>query len=151
MIVAAVAFIAIGIAMTFGPAMLEGFETTRVDTTSFTETDNDTPIATDNTCAVTLTYPVWGDLTSAVTSVSSNQTSDNVSVNTVSSTSVNITGLDGADSNNRTITTTYDYGTVAQYTAFSTILAFGPTMILLGFVVSVGIIAFMGIKLWGKR
>ena len=71
-IVAAVAFIVLGIAMTFGPTMLEGFETMR--------------------------------------------TADNVS----------------------------------QYTGLATVIGFGPTLILLGFIISVGIIGFMGMKLWKK-
>lgn len=72
-IVAAVAFICLGIALSFGPTMLEGFETMR--------------------------------------------TSDNIS----------------------------------YFTALDTVVQFGPTMILLGFIVSVGIVGFMGLRLFGKR
>lgn len=70
-VIAAVAFILIGIAMAFGPTMLEGFEDMR--------------------------------------------TADNV----------------------------------AQYTGLSDVIEFGPTMILLGFIISVGLGGFMGIAIAG--
>lgn len=40
---------------------------------------------------------------------------------------------------------------VTEYTGLSTVIGFGPTMILLGFIVLVGISGFMGIKLVGKH
>lgn len=72
-IVAAVAFICLGIAMSFGPTMLEGF-------VAMAEADN-----------------------------------------------------------------------VSEYTALDTVIKFGPTLILLGFIISVGIIGFMGLRMWGKK
>lgn len=72
-VLAAVCFILIGIAMNFGPDMLAGFETMR--------------------------------------------TADNVS----------------------------------QYTALDTVIEFGPTMILLGFIVAVGVAGFLGIRIASKR
>lgn len=38
-----------------------------------------------------------------------------------------------------------------NYTALTTVVQFGPTMIILGFIISVAIIGFMGIKAFGKR
>jgi len=37
-----------------------------------------------------------------------------------------------------------------NYTALTTVVQFGPTMIVLGFIISVAIIGFMGIKAFGK-
>ena len=39
---------------------------------------------------------------------------------------------------------------VGNYTALETVVEFGPTMIILGFIISVAIIGFMGIKAFGK-
>jgi len=71
-IIGAVAFILIGVAIGFGPTMLSGFETMR--------------------------------------------TADNVS----------------------------------EYTGLSSVIEFGPTAILLGFIIMVGIVGFLGIKMAGK-
>jgi len=38
-----------------------------------------------------------------------------------------------------------------NYTALTTVVQFGPTMIVLGFIISVAIIGFMGIKAFGKH
>ena len=38
-----------------------------------------------------------------------------------------------------------------NYTALTTVVQFGPTMIVLGFIISVAIIGFMGIKAFGKK
>lgn len=40
---------------------------------------------------------------------------------------------------------------VTQYTALETVVEFGPTMILLGFIVSVAIAGFMGIRIASKK
>ncbi|KKN17310.1 hypothetical protein LCGC14_0967190 [marine sediment metagenome] len=72
-VIAGIAFIIIGIAMAFGPTMLEGFESMR--------------------------------------------TADNVS----------------------------------EYTALDDVITAGPTLILLGFIISVGIGGFLGIAIAGKR
>ena len=71
-IIGGIAFIVIGLAMAFGPSMLEGFESMR--------------------------------------------TADNVS----------------------------------QYTGLATTIQMGPTLILLGFIIMVGVVGFMGIKMTGK-
>ena len=71
-VIAAVAFILIGIAMSFAPVILEGFETIRTD-------------------------PSTGN-----------------------------------------------------YTALDTVILFGPTMIILGFIIAIAIVGFMGIKAVGR-
>jgi ABC-type antimicrobial peptide transport system permease subunit len=72
-VIAAVAFILVGIAMNFGPTMLEGFEAMRTA------------------------------------------------------------------------------GNVSQYTGLSTVVAFGPTMIVLGFIIMVGVAGFLGIKIAASK
>lgn len=38
---------------------------------------------------------------------------------------------------------------VGNYTALNTVILFGPTMIILGFIISIAIVGFMGIKAVG--
>lgn len=147
-IVAAVAFLLIGIAVNFGPTMLEGFESTRVDTTASTETFADQSTADNNSIVVTTTYNIWEDDTGQVTSVTSNETGDTPVASSASDTSLNVTGCPTAG-NPRTLTVTYNYGTVEQYTALEDVVEAGPGLILLGFIISVGIAGFMGITLAG--
>ena len=40
---------------------------------------------------------------------------------------------------------------VGNYTALSTVVTFGPTLIILGFIIAVAIVGFMGIKAFGKK
>ncbi len=41
-------------------------------------------------------------------------------------------------------------GNVSQYTGLTTVVQMGPTLILLGFIIMVGVAGFMGIKVAGK-
>lgn len=41
-------------------------------------------------------------------------------------------------------------GNVAQYTGLTTVVQFGPTLIILGFVIAIGVVGFMGLKLWKR-
>ncbi len=40
---------------------------------------------------------------------------------------------------------------VSQYTGLSSVVEFGPTIVLLGFIIMVGIAGFLGIKMAGKK
>jgi len=39
---------------------------------------------------------------------------------------------------------------VSEYTGLNTVIEFGPVIILLGFIIMVGIVGFMGIRMAGK-
>lgn len=45
---------------------------------------------------------------------------------------------------------TYNATNASVFTAFQTVTKFGPTIIILGFIIMVGVVAFLGIKL-GKK
>ena len=151
-IIGAIAFIIIGVAMGFGPTMLAGFESTRVDTSSAIDVESDTPALSiaDNQTTSTLVYDLYPASIAAVTAVSSNITGQTLTANvTPTANTVNITGF--ASTTLQTVTVTYNYGTVEQYTGLDTVIEFGPVAILLGFIIMVGIVGFMGIRMVGKQ
>lgn len=153
-IIAAICFIVIGVAMNFGPDMLSGFEATREATKDYTEIEASVATTTsgDNVSAnITLDYPVYLDSTGRVTSISSNITEKQYgpTANTVIATALKVSGL--TESSTRTLTIVYDYRMPGYYTAFSTVVEFGPVVILLGFIIVVAIVGFMGIKAIRKK
>ncbi len=151
-IIGAIAFIVIGIAVGFGPQLLSGFEATRGDVESVTQTTANTPAASGsaNRSAVTLARPLVAADVSYLTSVTSNITGQTLTfvAATITTTSVNVTGFD--NTNLQTLTTIYEYGTGQYYTGLSTVLGVGPTIVLLGFIIMVGVSGFMGIRIAGK-
>lgn len=148
-----IGFIVVGIAMQFGPIMLEGFEETRLATAEYTDIDTTVETAGSVTTGnMTLTYTLPNNAVAYVTSVTSNVTETPVADN-FSGELLYLTGLDGygASAGNRTLTCVYEYRSAGYYTAFGPVVEFGPTMILLGFVVAVGVIGYLGIRLVRRR
>ena len=155
-IIGAIAFIVIGVAMGFGPTLLAGFEETRVDTSAATDVESNTPglSGSANMTTSTLVYDLYPASVAGVTSVASNITGQtltvaSVDVTTSGANTVNVTGVESTTL--QTITIVYDYGTVDQYTGLDTVIEFGPVAILLGFIIMVGIVGFMGIRMVGKQ
>ena len=152
-IIGGLAFIVIGLTLAFGPAMLEGFEATRADLSTTTQIVNNVTrtnkASTANTSAVDLQYALVAANTAYITSVTSNNTGDSPVINTVTTTSANFTGMNGTQAL-RTLTVIYDYGTVQYYTGLGTVAQMGPTLILLGFIIAVGVVGFMGIKMTSR-
>lgn len=151
-LIGGIAFIILGVATNFAPTMLTGFESTRNAVTVGTDVENlETPAASGsaNHTTSTLVYAPYAGLTTSVTAVTSNVSGDVLSCALVNGTSINITGYPDT-TQTRTVTVTYNYGSVARYTGLNTVIQFGPTMIILGFVIAVGVVGFMGLKLWRR-
>lgn len=126
--------------------LVDGFDVARSVTTSqtdeFTGRSTAGHVTNDN---LTLTQSVYNNDKAYVSSVTTNITTDNISVGTVSGTSIQISDLDNNIAS-RTITISYGYGTLDNFTATDTVVQVGPTLIVLGYVVAVGIVGFLGIK-----
>ena len=152
-IIGAVAFIIIGVAVGFGVTMLSGFESMRNATTSDTDIETlQVPAASGSANHTTseLAETPFGGIVAAITSVTSNVSGDVLSAASVSGDSVNITGYPNTSAN-RTVTVVYNRGTVEQYTGLNNVIEFGPVIILLGFIIVVGIVGFLGIRMVGKQ
>jgi len=152
-IIGAIAFIVVGLAIGFGPSMLTGFEATRNDVEALTATYAVTPAlsVSANMSTITFARPLIDTDTTHVTSITSNITGQTLTVaaGTLTTTSTNITGH--TDLTLQTLTVVYEYGTNQYYTGLSTTLAMGPTLVLLGFIIFVGVVGFMGIKVAGEN
>ena len=150
-VIGGIAFIVIGLALAFGPSMLAGFESTRVDVASNTETYNIITAASGsaNHSSITFVRPLLSADAGYVTSITSNVSGQTLSVatGTITTTAANITGHTSGNASAETLTVGYDYGTNQYYTGLGTTLAIGPTLVLLGFIIAVGVVAFMGIRL----
>ncbi len=150
-LIGGIGFVVIGLALAFGPSMLSGFESTRNDTESYTQVDTGKVIGASNSAnhtTITLARPMLAADTNYITSVTSNQSGDSLSVvaATLTTTSTNITGFVSTNGT-RTVTTTYDYGTGQYYTGLGTVIQMGPSIVLLGFIILIGVVAYMGIRL----
>ncbi len=150
-VIGGLAFIVVGLAVAFGPSLLTGFESTRNDVESFTESSLSTPVANGSANATTFTFtrPLIVANVGHVGTITTNGTGTITAVAaTITTTSVNLTGF--TDLVPRYVTVTYDYGTNQYYTGLATTVSMGPTLILLGFIIAVGIVAFMGIRMKTK-
>ena len=149
-VIGALCFVIVGLAVAFGPGMLGGFEATRIDTDTDTQlvaTVTPGASATTNHTTVTFTYPLLSADSGFITSITSNATETlSVAAGTLTTTSMNVTGHTDAV-NPRSLIIVYDYGTNQFYTGFGAVVTMGPVLVLLGFIILVGIIGFMGMKL----
>lgn len=150
-IFAAIAFVLIAMATTFIPNLMTGFEAGRKSTYPRTEQFTElTRTVADNSCLVNVTEPVWQNWTTEVTAVASNETTDVPIVDSATGTQIKISGLGGGPflvNYNRSLNVTYNYGMVAKYTGLGTVIAMGPGLIVLGFVIVIAVKHFLGIKI----
>ena len=135
----------------FMPVMLEGFEAGRQSTRTVSEIDTNvtTSVSGANTSAnVTLTFSPYLGTVSSITSISSNITeryAAGASANTVTTKVLLVSGL--ASNSTRTLTTVYKYGTANLFTGLLSIIQIGPTIIVLGFIISGAVVGFLGVKM----
>lgn len=166
--------IAVGIG---GPTMLNGFESIRVTgSSSATDTESsstsgygeeliqsavgdsvltlgftpDTSVQdigvyspNQDTATMTTTRDVLN-----VTSITSSLGSD-IPAAVASGTSVTVTGLQADE--DRTLTLGFNYGTASAYTGLDTLVRGSPTLLVLGLIIIVAVVGFMGVKLSGRR
>lgn len=182
-IVAAICFVIIGAALEFGPNLLSGFESMRVNSADSNEdidgvitsgyaseqniensgggnseltigTAGDTSLLLiamgngEDTADIAVAYPVYFDQVSAVNSVTSNITETPV-VDGVSGRIISLSGLQVDEQ--RDLAVDYKYRTATEYTGLSPVLRFGPTICLLGFIIMVGVVGFLGIRMQKER
>jgi hypothetical protein len=152
LVIAGIAFILVGIAMNFGPTMLGGFEATRQTTSTQTDTFDSPTLTSNVTETLTLTYAPWQGLSGSVDTISSNTTGDSsANVNSLSGRALTIGSLDNSTVP-KLITVTYEYGTISGggYTGFDAVATFGPTLLILGFIIAIGVTGFLGIRMAKK-
>ena len=144
-ILIAIAMLIAGVAAYFIPVMVSGFDAARMGRCPITDTDVGVTTAGGITVGnVTLDNTLIDTSVGWITSVTSNLTTDAPVADNISGQVLYLTGLTASSSH--TITTTYYYNCIGNFTLASTIIILGPGIIILGFVVAVGVVGFLGVK-----
>ena len=144
-IMLALAMLIAGVAAFFIPVAIDGFDDARVGHAQTTDTDAGRTtgggIVVGN---VTLDETLIDTATDHILVITSNLSTDVPVADNISGQILNLTGLTAAST--RTITTTYYHNPLASFTLAGTIIKLGPGIIILGFVVAIGVVGFLGVK-----